>query len=265
MGRLVARILLPHDFLTYKLTGRFVTDRGDASGTGYWSPTTGAYLDDVLALIDRDRDWSTVLPTVLGPFEAAGTLAGATVGPGTGDNMAAALGVGLTTGDAVVSAGTSGTAYAVCDHADRRPVRRRRRVRRRDGPVPAARLHAERRQGRSMPSPACSASITTSSIALARGRPRRCDADPCCRTSTVSARPNRPGATGVLAGLRTDVTREQLARAAVDGVACGLVDALDALRAHALVHRADRPRRRPRPAASPSAGSSPGSSTYRSW
>ena len=64
--------------------------------------------------IDRDRDWSSVLPTVLGPFEAAGTFAGATVGPGTGDNMAAALGVGLTTGDAVVSAGTSGTAYAVC-------------------------------------------------------------------------------------------------------------------------------------------------------
>ena len=50
----IARILLPHDFLTYKLTGRFVTDRGDASGTGYWSPTTGAYLDDVLAL-DRPR------------------------------------------------------------------------------------------------------------------------------------------------------------------------------------------------------------------
>lgn len=34
----VARVLLPHDYLTHRLTGRHVTDRGDASGTGYWSP-----------------------------------------------------------------------------------------------------------------------------------------------------------------------------------------------------------------------------------
>jgi xylulokinase len=47
--------------------------------------------------------------------------------------------------------------------------------------------------------------------------------------------PNRPDASGVLAGLRSDVTREQLARAAVDGVVCGLLDAVDALRAHAAV------------------------------
>jgi xylulokinase len=47
--------------------------------------------------------------------------------------------------------------------------------------------------------------------------------------------PNRPGASGVLAGIRSDVTREQFARAAVDGVACGLVDAFDALQAHAPV------------------------------
>ena len=33
----LARVVLPHDWLTFRLTGRFVTDRGDASGTGYWS------------------------------------------------------------------------------------------------------------------------------------------------------------------------------------------------------------------------------------
>ena len=59
--------------------------------------------------------------------------------------------------------------------------------------------------------------------------------------------PNRPSATGVLAGLRTDVTREQLARAAVEGVVCGLLDALDALRAHAARRRPARARRRRRP------------------
>ena len=37
-------------------------------------------------------------------------------GPGTGDNMAAALGVGLAAGDVAISLGTSGTVYAVADH-----------------------------------------------------------------------------------------------------------------------------------------------------
>ncbi len=41
--------------------------------------------------------------------------------------------------------------------------------------------------------------------------------------------PDRPTATGTLAGLRSGVTREDLARAAVEGVVCGLLDALDAL------------------------------------
>ena len=47
--------------------------------------------------------------------------------------------------------------------------------------------------------------------------------------------PYRPSATGSITGLRSDVTREQFARAAVDGVACGLLDGLDALRGHADV------------------------------
>jgi xylulokinase len=47
--------------------------------------------------------------------------------------------------------------------------------------------------------------------------------------------PNLPSATGLLAGLRSDVCREQLARAAVEGVVCGMLDALDALMAHAPV------------------------------
>jgi xylulokinase len=49
--------------------------------------------------------------------------------------------------------------------------------------------------------------------------------------------PNRPDATGVLGGLRTGVRREQLARAAVDGVVCGLLDGVDALAAHCDIGR----------------------------
>src|SRR3954462_1127650 len=44
----VAMVLLPHDYLTYRLTGRFVTDRGDASGTGYWSPVDNRWRADLL-------------------------------------------------------------------------------------------------------------------------------------------------------------------------------------------------------------------------
>src|SRR5580704_10156786 len=68
----VARALVPHDWLTWRLTGRFATDRGDASGTGWWSPAEGRYREDLLALVDETQDWRATLPEVLGPLENAG-------------------------------------------------------------------------------------------------------------------------------------------------------------------------------------------------
>src|SRR5207249_2319566 len=99
------------------LTGEPVTDRGDASGTGYFSPADSVWRTDLLALVDDSLDWETMLPTVLGPLDAAGHWEGrdVLVAPGTGDNMAAALGVGLRPGDLAISLGTSGTAYAVSE------------------------------------------------------------------------------------------------------------------------------------------------------
>ena len=115
-------VRLPHDWLTERLCGRGATDRGDASGTGWWSTRDECYVDEVLALPQVELDPS-LLPDVLGPSEAAGELhasaadalglpEGALVGPGTGDNMGAALGLGLAPGEPVISLGTSGTAYA---------------------------------------------------------------------------------------------------------------------------------------------------------
>ena len=113
----LSSLLLPHDWLTFQLAGRKVTDRGDASGTGYWSPAEGRWRTDLLRLVDADRDWGATLPRVLSPFESAGVLRGVAasalglgdrgvlVGPGTGDNMAAALGMGLLPGDVVISLG----------------------------------------------------------------------------------------------------------------------------------------------------------------
>lgn len=114
-----AAICLPHDWLTWRLAGqtditRLCTDRSDASGTGYFSTVTGTYRDDVLATALRGR--RPVLPRVLGPCEPAGeTESGAALGPGAGDNAAAALGLGAGVGDCIVSLGTSGVVSAVGD------------------------------------------------------------------------------------------------------------------------------------------------------
>ncbi len=109
----VSDVVLPHDWLTYRLTGELVTDRGDASGTAYWSPRTGDYRDDLLQLA-FGRVPGT--PRVLGPAEIAGETAdGMVAAAGTGDNMAAALGLAIEPGDVVVSLGTSGTVFATFD------------------------------------------------------------------------------------------------------------------------------------------------------
>ncbi len=236
-----SRVLLPHDWLTLRLCGAAVTDRGDASGTGYWSPASGRYLVEVLALVDPDVDWRPRLPEVLGPVETAGAVggaaaaavglrAGAAVGPGTGDNMAAALGVALQPGDVVVSIGTSGTVYAVSP----RPTA--------DGSGAVAGFADA--TGRFLPL-VCTLNATKVTDAAARLLGvDHAGFDALALSGAPGAgglvllpyldgerTPNRPAATGLLTGLRSDVTREQLARAAMEGVVCGLLDGLDALQA----------------------------------
>ena len=223
----IARVLLPHDYITHRLTGRHTTDRGDASGTGYWSPATGTYRFDLLELIDGERDWSEVVPTVLGPMDTAGTWRGATVAPGSGDNMAAALGVGLRPGDVMISIGTSGTVSAVSATPTADP----------SGAV-AGFADAT---GRFLPLVCTSnAAKVVDAIRMLLG----VDHDEFDRLALSATSPGpvllpyfdgertpyRPDATGVISGLHSDVTREQFARAAVDGIACGLLDGLDALR-----------------------------------
>ena len=223
----LAHVLLPHDYLTHRLTDEYTTDRGDASGTAYWSPSTGTYAWDLLAEIDPDRAWESTVPTVLDPLDAAGEWHGALVAPGTGDNMAAALGVGLTPGDAVISIGTSGTVYAVSATPATDPT--------------GAVAGFAAAPGRFLPL------VCTSNAAKVLDTVRRLlDVDHATFDELAldaalegpvllpyldgERTPNRPDASGVLAGIRTDTTRAQLARAAVDGVACGLLDGMDALR-----------------------------------
>ena len=219
-----ARVLLPHDWLTHRLTGGFTTDRGDASGTGWWSPTQNAYRQDLLDLVG----WHGALPTVLGPTEASGEWNGAAVGPGTGDNMAAALGLGMRPGDLALSFGTSGTAFTVSEEptADA------------SGTV-AGFADAT---GRFLPL-VCTLNATKVTDAIARLLGvTAVELDDLALAAPPGAgglvlvphldgerTPNRPAATGMLGGLRSDLTREQLARAAVEGVVCNLLAGADHL------------------------------------
>lgn len=228
----VARIGLPHDWLTHRLTGAWTTDRGDASGTGWWSPAHGAYRNDLLDLVDPDVDWVDALPEVLGPHDVAGewsrAAGGAVVAAGTGDNMAAALGLGLRPGDLALSLGTSGTAFTVSEAPT-------------GDPTGAVAGFADA-TGRFLPL-VCTLNATkvTDTVARLLGvTAAELDrlalaAEPGARGLTLvphldgERTPNRPHATGTVLGLRSDAERDQLARAAVEGVVCNLLAGADRL------------------------------------
>ena len=121
----IAAVALPHDWLTWRLRGygpsessrlgpqldELVTDRSDASGTGYFSSTTNTYDEEILDFVLGRQP---VLPKVLSASQEAGTTEeGWIVGPGGGDNAIAALGLDTQIGDVVMSLGTSGTVFAV--------------------------------------------------------------------------------------------------------------------------------------------------------
>ncbi|MFH8789186.1 xylulokinase [Streptomyces roseoverticillatus] len=226
-----ATAMLPHDWLTWRLCGgpssgaEPVTDRGDASGTGYWSPADGRYRTDLLRLAFRGR--TPRLPRVLGPYEPAGRNPGGTlVAAGTGDNMAAAL--GLAPGDAVISLGTSGTAFA-------------RSTRPTADPTGAVAGFADA-TGQFLP---LVCTLNAARVLSSTARMLGTDLDGLDRL----ARQAGPGADGIvllpypdgertpdlpdaaLLGMRTaNMHPHNLARAAVEGMLCGLAHALDALR-----------------------------------
>jgi xylulokinase len=238
----LARVCLPHDWITWKLSGAFVTDRGDASGTGYYSAALADYDLDLLAIVDSDTDWKSRLPRVLGPTERAGATVAlgldAIVAPGTGDNMAAALALGLRPGDVAISLGTSGTVYTVSESATADP----------SGAVAGFADAA----GRYLPL-VCTLNATKVTDSMARWLDvDRHGLDALALDAEAGSggivvvpyfdgerTPDRPDASGVIAGFRTTTSREQLARAAFEGVVCGLLDGLDALTAVGV--RADGP------------------------
>ncbi len=231
----VAAVALPHDWLTWKLSGStdladLATDRSDASGTGYWSPATDDYRRDLLALaLGRDAD-DVVLPRVVAPGGRAGTTPdGAVLGAGAGDNAGAALGLGMVEGDVTVSIGTSGVVSAIAT----RPTADASGMVNGFADATGAFLPLACTLNASRVLDAAARMLGTDHAglsALALSAPAGADGLVLVPYLEGERTPNRPDATGALHGLRLgNTTPAHLARAAVEGMLCALADGLDAL------------------------------------
>ena len=247
----IAAVALPHDWLTWRLRGfgparesahgpvlsELVTDRSDASGTAYFDSARDGYDVDLLSLVLRRDAGAVVLPRVLAPHEHVDGP-GLIVAAGAGDNAAAALGLGAAPGDIGVSIGTSGTVFAVTDVS----------VRDTTGTVAG---FADAAGGFLPIITTLNAARVFDAVAALLG----VDHGELSRLALAAEpgsgglvlqpwfegerTPNRPDATATLFGMTlASTTRENLARAAIEGVLGGLAAGLDAIRAHGV--RADR-------------------------
>lgn len=225
-----ARVLLPHEYVSLHLAAPGTvpfTDRGDASGTGYFRTGESAWDHDLLTqALGHDADLPRLPET---PQQVMGaTTAGAALAVGTGDNMAAALGLGLEPGDVSVSIGTSGVCAMV---STERPADSTGTI---TGFADAT--------GRYLPM-----TTTINAARILETGMRLLGVDHCefsrlARASVPGAHglsllpyfdgertPNRPTACATLHGMTTATTREDIARAHVEGLLCSLADGIAAL------------------------------------
>lgn len=246
----VAGVALPHDWLTWRLAGAagldsLVTDRSDASGTGYWSPTTGEYRRDLLELALGTS--GVALPRVVPPSSSAGTTAagliegvpaGITLGPGAGDNAAAALGLGMREGDVAISIGTSGVVSAITPNptADASGLVNGFA----DATGQFLALGVTLNASRILDAACLLLGVDHPELSrLALSAPAGAGGLALVPFFEGERTPNRPDATAALHGMTLGTTTPaHLARAAVEGLVCSLADGLDALREHGI--KADR-------------------------
>lgn len=247
----VAAVCLPHDWLSWRLAGygaegegdkgadlsKLATDASDASGTGYFNSVTGEYLPEIWEFI---LGRTPALPRVVKPgdwaFEPSDSKRFG-IACGAGDNAAAALGLGADVGDVIVSLGTSGTVFAVTDRQSFDP----------SGTVAGFAsansaflpLVCTLNAARIVDSFANLLGVSHeefSSLALA--------AKPGSAGVVVipyfegERTPNLPDATGSVLGLTlANNTRENLARAAIEGMLGGLADGYRVLSQHGVKAR----------------------------
>ncbi len=120
----VRSVMLPKDYVRFRLTGEKATDVSDASGTLMLDVRNRRWSEEIVAALELDGD---ILPGVYESHEQAGIVsnaaaeetglkAGIPVIAGAGDNAAGAIGMGIVRpGDTSITIGTSGVAFSVTD------------------------------------------------------------------------------------------------------------------------------------------------------
>ena len=231
----LAAVALPHDWLTWRLAGSknldsLFTDRSDASGTGYFNSESNQYDLEIIERVTKGKS-SFLTPKVLQPSEFGGeTTSGIPIAAGAGDNAGAALGLGASVGDLVISLGTSGTAFAVSAKPTKDP----------SGEV-AGFADAT---GNFLPL-ACT--LNAAKVFASVAKLLKVDLDEFgalalrAKSGAGGIRllphfdgertPNRPNARGNYLGITNEnLTSENLARAAIEGVVAGMVYAANSLK-----------------------------------
>ncbi|MEY4424439.1 MAG: hypothetical protein RJB56_66 [Actinomycetota bacterium] len=237
----VAAVALPHDWLTWRLAGYgpngasekgadfgvLVTDRSDASGTGYFNSQTNSYSE---AILEYALGKVAALPRIVAPGEVAlQTTDGIKIACGAGDNAAAAFGLGATAGDVIVSLGTSGTVFAVSATSTR------------DASGTIAGFASASNDFLPLVCTLNAARVLDSisdllGVSHSELSELALTAEPGAGGVILvpyfegERTPNLPEARASISGLTlTNNTRENLARAAIEGMLCGLNAGLDAL------------------------------------
>ena len=230
----LAAISLPHDWISWQLQGgvnfdKLFTDRSDASGTGYFSPSSNTYRKDLLAIALKDKK-DIYLPKIAKFDGFAGeTTQGIPIAAGAGDNAAAGFGIGAKSGDLIISLGTSGTAFFVSETPSNDPM----------GEVAGfADL-----TGRYLPL-VCTlnAARVLDAVSKLLGKSHDEIGQLALKAKAGSEgltmlgyfegerTPNRPDAKGLLAGINNhNLTAENIARCAIESILCGLIDSFASL------------------------------------
>ncbi|WP_395598650.1 xylulokinase [Pseudomonas sp. A1437] len=245
----IARVLLPHDYLNYWLTGRACSEYGDASGTGYFNVRSRQWDLQLLRDIDPSGRLQAALPELIDAHEAVGTILpaiaehlginrNALVSSGGGDNMMGAIGTGnIQPGAITMSLGSSGTVYAYAD-----------------APTVSAEASVATfcsSSGGWLPL-ICTMNLTNATGAIRElfdldldqfntlGAQAPIGAEGVCMLPFLNGErvPALPHATGSLHGLTLDnLTQANLCRAAIEGTTFGLRYGLDLLRHNGLQSR----------------------------
>jgi xylulokinase len=234
-----ACVLLPKDYVRLKLTGDKVSDKSDASGTGWlnvgergWSEVMLAATGLTLAQMPRLVEGTEASATVSAAAAKELQIHPVVVAGGGGDNAASAIGLGVVSpGQAFLSLGTSGVLFVVTDRFRPNPDR-----------AAHAFCHCLPRRWHQM-SVMLSAASVLDWVAQLTGESDLSRLVEAARVRGVNRQSpfflpylsgertphNDPQARGVFFGIRLDTTAADLTGAVLEGVALAFADGLDVL------------------------------------